>query len=48
MVTHSTLASNLRINQFEIYEHLCWESGEGNGNPLQCSCVENAMDREAW
>ena len=22
--------------------------GEGNGNPLQCSCLENAMDREAW
>ena len=22
--------------------------GEGNGNPLQCSCVENPMDREAW
>ena len=23
-------------------------SGEGNGNPLQYSCPENAMDREAW
>ena len=22
--------------------------GEGNGNPLQCSCLENPMDREAW
>ena len=22
--------------------------GEGNGNPLQYSCVENPMDREAW
>ena len=22
--------------------------GEGNGNPLQCSCLENAMDRGAW
>ena len=22
--------------------------GEGNGNPLQCSCLESAMDREAW
>ena len=21
---------------------------EGNGNPLQCSCLENPMDREAW
>ena len=22
--------------------------GEANGNPLQYSCVENPMDREAW
>ena len=21
---------------------------EGNGNPLQCSCLENLMDRGAW
>ena len=23
-------------------------SGEGNGNPIQYSCLENPMDREAW
>ena len=22
--------------------------GEGNGNPLQCSCLENPRDWEAW
>ena len=22
--------------------------GEGNGNPLQHSCLENPMDKEAW
>ena len=22
--------------------------GVGNGNPLQYSCLENSMDREAW
>ena len=22
--------------------------GEGNGNPLQCSCLENPWDGEAW
>ena len=22
--------------------------GEGNGNPLQCSCLENTMDRGGW
>ena len=24
------------------------KSGEENGNPLQCSCLENSMDRGAW
>ena len=23
-------------------------SGEGNGNPLQYSCLENSMDKGAW
>ena len=23
-------------------------TGEGNGNPLQCSCLENPRDVEAW
>ena len=23
-------------------------AGGGNGNPLQCSCLENPMDRGAW
>ena len=23
-------------------------SGEGNGYSIQCSCLENFMDREAW
>ena len=22
--------------------------GEGNGNPLQCSCLGNPLDRGAW
>ena len=25
-----------------------WLSGEGNGNPLQYSCLETPMVREAW
>ena len=25
-----------------------WCIGEGNGNPLQCSCLDNPRDREAW
>ena len=23
-------------------------TGEGNGNPLQCSCLKNPRDRGAW
>ena len=26
--------------------HVC--TGEGNGNPLQCSCLENPRDGGAW
>ena len=31
-------------------QFLGWEKspGEGNGNPLQASCLENPMDRGAW
>ena len=30
-------------------QSLGWEDpGEGNDNPLQCSCLENPMDRGAW
>ena len=28
------------------FSHSC--IGEGNGNPLQCSCLENPRDRGAW
>ena len=28
------------------FSHSC--IGEGNGNPLQCSCLENPRDRRAW
>ena len=29
-------------------KNLTWRIGEGNGNPLQCSCLENPRDRGAW
>ena len=30
--------------------YILWKSkvGEGNGNPLQCSCLENPRDCGAW
>ena len=30
---------------FPLFSHHC---GEGNGNPLQYSCLENPVDRAAW
>ena len=30
-----------------LYESVAFK-GEGNGNPLQYSCLENPMDRGAW
>ena len=30
----------------EATQHAC--IGEGNGNPLQCFCLENPRDRGAW
>ena len=36
---HSTIKS---IMPYQI------ESGEGNGNPLQYSCLEDPMDGGAW
>ena len=29
-------------------QRVCTISGEGNGNPLQYSCLENPMDRGVW
>ena len=32
----------------ESYDQPRQHIGEGNGNPLQYSCLENPMDRGAW
>ena len=32
----------------DICSSLTINCGEGNGNPLQCSCLENPMDGGAW
>ena len=31
-----------------LWHHRNPPLGEGNGNPLQYSCLENSMDGEAW
>ena len=41
---------SLRVNRTErLHFHFSLSCiGEGNGNPLQCSCLENPRDRGAW
>ena len=41
---HRVAQSRTWLKQLSM--HAC--IGEGNGNPLQCSCLENPRDREAW
>ena len=41
---HGVEQSWTRLKQLGM--HAC--IGEGNGNPLQCSCLENPRDRGAW
>ena len=31
-----------------IMEHVLCTKGEGNGNPLQYSCLGNPLDRGTW
>ena len=33
---------------YHLRTHTHTTSGGGDGNPLQCSCLENSMDRGAW
>ena len=41
------LISDLKIQQASFREEMHY-FGEGNGNPLQCSCLENPKDGGAW
>ena len=43
--------SRTRLSNFTYTFHFHFSlslTGEGNGNPLQCSCLENSRDGEAW
>ena len=47
----STGVSCYCLLQYEVdlkIESHCFSFGEGNGNPLQCSCLENPRDGGAW
>ena len=36
------------VNPLPFCQYLGQTTGEGNGTPLQYSCLENPMDRGAW
>ena len=44
-ILYNILQCNMIIYNFILYSIF---DGEGNGTPLQYSCLENAMDRGAW
>ena len=43
-----SVVKNLPTVQETQVRSLGKSPGEGNGNPLQYSCLENPMDRGAW
>ena len=45
-----SVVKNLPVMQETRVQSLVWEDspGEGNGNPLQYSCLQNPMDGGAW
>ena len=46
---HGVAKSHTRLRDFTFTFHFSLSCiGEGNGNPLQCSCLENPKDGRAW
>ena len=46
---HVVAKSRTRLSDFTFTFHFSLSCiGEGNGNPLQCSCLKNPRDRGAW
>ena len=43
---HGVAKSRTRLSDFTLFSLSC--IGEGNGNPLQCSCLGNPRDGGAW
>ena len=45
---HLHIRCNMHYKDLEEYTNVVPSFGEGNGTPLQYSCLENPMDRGAW
>ena len=43
-----TASGSMGESRFELRSDSRVQPGGGHGNPLQCSCLENPMDRGAW
>ena len=43
-IKYQVIREQVKIKRVVLWEHL----GEGNGTPLQYSCLENPMDGGAW
>ena len=48
LVVKKPLANAGDIRDTGLIPELGRSPGEGHGDPLQCSCLENPMDRGAW
>ena len=48
LVGKNTPASARDVRGLGLIPGLGRSPGEGSGNPLQCSCLENTVDRGAW
>ena len=48
LVAQTVKASGYNVGDLGFIPGLGRSPGEGNGNPLQYSCLENPMDRGAW
>jgi len=44
---HGAAKSWTQLSDFTFFLSIV-PAGEGNGKPLQCSCLENPMDAGAW
>ena len=46
---HGVAKSQTRLSDFSFTFHFSLSCiGEGNGSPLQCSCLENPSEGGAW
>ena len=50
MIRELDFVPHVRLSPWEVIENMSLPRslGEGNGNPLQYSCLENPVDRGAW